>query len=76
MRLRECILNAIAQRRARSVVVIHVDVLLSAFRSKLARIADMYARRLQIQERLTKQIAMAVMEVLDPQGVAVVVEVS
>lgn len=42
--------------------------------SKLARIAEMFARRLQLQERMTKQIADAVQEVLHPQGVAVVVE--
>ncbi|KAL6080594.1 GTP cyclohydrolase 1 [Balamuthia mandrillaris] len=42
--------------------------------SKLARIAEMYARRLQIQERMTKQIAEAVMEAIQPTGVAVVVE--
>eukprot|EP00027_Filamoeba_sp_ATCC50430_P000229 CAMPEP_0168555254 /NCGR_PEP_ID=MMETSP0413-20121227/8232_1 /TAXON_ID=136452 /ORGANISM="Filamoeba nolandi, Strain NC-AS-23-1" /LENGTH=253 /DNA_ID=CAMNT_0008586083 /DNA_START=62 /DNA_END=823 /DNA_ORIENTATION=- len=42
--------------------------------SKLARIADMFARRLQVQERLTKQIADAVQQVLEPSGVAVVVE--
>ncbi|KAE8135149.1 hypothetical protein BDV38DRAFT_273005 [Aspergillus pseudotamarii] len=42
--------------------------------SKLARIADIYARRLQVQERLTKQIAQAIEDLLQPQGVAVVME--
>lgn len=42
--------------------------------SKLARIAEMFARRLQVQERLTKQVALALSEMLQPQGVAVVVE--
>lgn len=39
--------------------------------SKIARIVDMFARRLQIQENLTKQIADAIQEVTDAQGVAV-----
>lgn len=42
--------------------------------SKLARLVDMFARRLQLQERLTEQIAGAVMEAVKPQGVGVVVE--
>jgi GTP cyclohydrolase I len=44
--------------------------------SKLARIAEMFARRLQVQERMTKQVASALMEMLQPQGVAVVMECS
>ncbi len=42
--------------------------------SKVARIVEMYSRRLQIQERLTKQIADAIQTAVDPRGVAVVVE--
>jgi GTP cyclohydrolase IA len=42
--------------------------------SKLSRIIDMYAKRLQIQERLTAQIADTINEVLQPKGVAVVIE--
>ena len=42
--------------------------------SKLPRIVDMFARRLQVQERLTEQIAQAVEDVLQPRGVGVVVE--
>jgi GTP cyclohydrolase I len=42
--------------------------------SKLARVAEAYAKRLQIQEKLTAQIANCIDEVLQPKGVAVVVE--
>ncbi|MCM1983633.1 GTP cyclohydrolase I FolE [Lyngbya confervoides] len=44
--------------------------------SKIARICEMYGRRLQVQERLTAQIADALQGLLQPQGVAVVVEAS
>ena len=44
--------------------------------SKLVRVVDAYARRLQIQEKMTAQIANAVEEVLEPKGVAVVIEAS
>lgn len=44
--------------------------------SKLARIAEMFARRLSVQERFSKQVAQALLEVLRPQGVAVIVEAS
>lgn len=42
--------------------------------SKIARLVNMYARRLQIQERLTNQIAKTIEERLDPQGVGVIIE--
>jgi GTP cyclohydrolase I len=42
--------------------------------SKLARVVDAYAKRLQIQEKLTAQIANTIAEVLQPRGVAVIVE--
>lgn len=42
--------------------------------SKLARVVDIYARRLQVQERLTEEIAQALTDVLKPKGVGVVIE--
>ena len=42
--------------------------------SKVARIVDMFARRLQIQESLTQQIAEAIMECIHPEGVGIVIE--
>ena len=42
--------------------------------SKIPRIVDMFASRLQVQERMTRQIANFINEVLDPMGVAVVVD--
>ena len=42
--------------------------------SKLARVVDVFARRLQVQERMTEQIAQALADVLKPKGVGVVVE--
>jgi len=42
--------------------------------SKIARLVNMYARRLQIQERLTSQVANAIQEKLTPQGVGVIIE--
>ena len=44
--------------------------------SKLARIAEVYSRRLQVQERLTKQIALTLQRVLQPRGVGVIMESS
>ncbi|MDH5510020.1 MAG: GTP cyclohydrolase I FolE [Nitrospinota bacterium] len=42
--------------------------------SKIPRVLEVYARRLQVQERLTNQVAKALMEILQPKGVAVVIE--
>ena len=42
--------------------------------SKIARLADLFARRLQVQERLTNQIARTIMDTLQPEGVGVIIE--
>jgi GTP cyclohydrolase I len=42
--------------------------------SKLARVVEIYSRRLQLQERMTKQIADVIMESLNPDGVGVVIQ--
>ena len=42
--------------------------------SKVARLVDVFARRLQVQERMTRQIADAIVEAIEPQGVAVILE--
>ena len=42
--------------------------------SKLARLVDVFARRLQIQERMTQQIAQQIFEIIEPEGVGVIVE--
>ena len=42
--------------------------------SKIPRLVDMFARRLQIQERLTQQLARTVQEIIDPLGVGVICE--
>ena len=44
--------------------------------SKIPRLVDIFARRLQVQERLTRQIAECVQEILDPAGVGIVIEAS
>ena len=44
--------------------------------SKLARVLEVYGKRLQIQEKMTAQIANAIQDVLQPRGVAVVLEAS
>lgn len=44
--------------------------------SKVARIAEVFSRRLQIQERLTRQIAQALFDIIQPQGLGVIISAS
>ena len=59
---------------ARQIAIAYIPNQLVLGISKLARIAETFSRRLQVQERLTKQIAIAVQEAIRPRGVAVVME--
>jgi GTP cyclohydrolase IA len=59
---------------ARQIAIAYIPNQLVLGISKLARIAETFSRRLQVQERLTKQIAIAVQEAVRPRGVAVVME--
>ncbi|EHA52747.1 GTP cyclohydrolase I [Pyricularia oryzae 70-15] len=69
--------DAIFSIDSRELVIMHIGYVPNGRvlgLSKLPRIAEVYARRLQIQERLTKQVGEAINEVLSPLGVAVVLE--
>ena len=66
--LHNCILNT------SQVSIAYIPNKLVLGLSKLARIAETFSRRLQVQERLTKQIAIAVEEAIKPRGVAVVMQ--
>ncbi|KAG4267510.1 GTP cyclohydrolase I [Fusarium proliferatum] len=71
--------NALFHERHKEMVIMHIGYIPSKTvigLSKLPRVAEVFSRRLQIQERLTKQVADAIMAILKPQGVAVMMESS
>ncbi|KAG7413234.1 GTP cyclohydrolase 1 [Fusarium oxysporum f. sp. raphani] len=71
--------NALFHEDHNEMVIMHIGYIPSNTvigLSKLPRVAEVFSRRLQIQERLTKQVAHAIMDILKPQGVAVVMESS
>ncbi|KAI1025266.1 hypothetical protein LB504_009989 [Fusarium proliferatum] len=71
--------NALFHKRHKEMVIMHIGYIPSKTvigLSKLPRVAEVFFRRLQIQERLTKQVANAIMDILKPEGVAVIMESS
>ncbi|KAM5341882.1 hypothetical protein ACJ41O_014913 [Fusarium nematophilum] len=77
--VKDAVNNALFSEGHNEMVIMHIGYIPSDTvigLSKLPRIAEIFSRRLQIQERLTKDVAHAIMEILNPQGVAVVMESS
>ncbi|KAM6505435.1 GTP cyclohydrolase 1 [Fusarium solani] len=77
--LKDTVNNALFHEDHNEMVIMHIGYIPSNTLiglSKLPRIAEIFSRRLQIQERLTKDVADAIMKLLKPQGVAVVMEAS
>ncbi|KAJ4188639.1 GTP cyclohydrolase 1 [Fusarium solani] len=77
--VKDAVNNALFYEGHNEMVIMHIGYIPSSTLiglSKLPRISEIFSRRLQIQERLTKNVADAIMELLKPQGVAVVMECS